>query len=257
MATRGVKLYGTAPGARLIDYQVNEVGVHTAIVSTPYVERRDAMTPAPVVKPSLAGLAISTLRLADNGKGGFELQWLFKGQPEGDAFGMTVTYGTPDDPIVEFDPEDAQLTLLALPHWREIADKYGGYEQGGQPFFPEYMPDGGTSSSSVGLGGGSNNNAGKANSLYGQKTWDSAYGTLYIRYTSHSVPARAWKDVNRVITAPPGLDKIKFTTPTGRNWLKRAPSIRARGTVLEFAERYSLSGPGGHNPDVYKFGQFQ
>jgi hypothetical protein len=68
-----------------------------------------------------------------------------------------------------------------------------------------------------------------------------------------ALPSGLFEGIESVVTNVPQPSYIKLPKlGRGRNWLKRVPSIRVRGTVLEITERYLLSGRGGWNKTVYK-----
>lgn len=248
-----LQLYGEPPGSRLISYHVNRLGVHEARVRTPYVEKEEAFTIATGPIPSIKGLIIVDFYLVEGKHGGWEIEWAMEGNPAagtGGTIAESATYGTPNYPKHEFVPTMIERSLLAHPRWLELKNKYGGYVEGGRAMFPEYLPD------SAGTAGGSalntgSSKSGQANPMHGVSTYRDIGGVFTRSYTARTAPRGIFNDVQKVVAAPLGLEQIGMQTPNGRNWLVLAPSVTERGNVYEVVEQAELSGPGGHNQDIY------
>jgi hypothetical protein len=71
-------------------------------------------------------------------------------------------------------------------------------------------------------------------------------------YIANGIPGGLLKNIETMCDIP--QPKWMTIPKIGKNrfWLKRIPSIRVRGSVLEITERYLLSGRGGWNKDIYR-----
>jgi hypothetical protein len=198
--------------------------------------------PSPSALPSISNYGLVSARGKQDASGAWNYELTFEGH--GGVGGSSSS--TPDQATIAvyaFEPSDLQIPISQNPNWNYIRDTYGTIQNDGTvKFDPNFNPD------------DSDTGPSKGNPFYLVDSYLS-FGATWSKTwcLSATIPTDLFQNVETIVTSVP--TPSYFAMPTfdrNRNWLKRMPTIRARGQAVEVTERYVLSGAGGWNTDLYK-----
>ena len=234
------KNYGEAPKPRLVSIRQERTGTTVMVVAVPLVLAAGAgpLEIPKTVVPTIPGFGLTSAQAKRTASGDWEWELTFEGEP-------VVQAGTPqnsdEQAIYSLDTSDAEVPITSLPDWLKIKEKYKGDVKEGIIEFQEELP---VEDSDTGS---------KKNPMFKVEAYLS-FGAVWSKtYVTKTLPGDLFNGIESIVSTIPQPRSIKIPRlGRGRNWLKRVPSIRVRGTVLEITERYLLSGRGGWNKDVYK-----
>ena len=187
--------------------------------------------PGPGAIPSIDGYAMVSARGKED-RGG---TWSWEITMEGAGpLGTTA-----EQAVYSFEPADRDVPITSNPNWPWIQANFGAFLRDGVWTFPQDIPG---------------DRSGTSNPFQGVESYLSFGATWSKTYTTDGMlPASAFEGVETIVESVPTPSWMSLPQlGMGRNWLKRMPSIRARGRSCEVTERYLLSGRGGHNPWLYR-----
>jgi len=231
--------YGDSPKPRLVSIRQERTGTTVMVVAVPLV-LSDGAGPLEIpttTVPAISGFALTGVQAKRTPGGNWEWELNFEG-------GQTVQVGeqnTEEQAVYSLDTSDSESPITSHPDWLKIKEKYKGDVKEGVIEFKDELP---TENSDTGS---------KKNPMFKVDSYLS-FGAVWSKtYVTKTLPGNLFDGIESVVANVPQPKYIKLPKlGRGRNWLKRVPSIRVRGTVLEITERYLLSGRGGWNRDVYK-----
>jgi hypothetical protein len=237
--------YGKAPGWRVESYRVDRNGGVTLELALPW---------EPIVKGANDGLisvpkAPSAPKL--DGYGVIGGGW--KRTNDG-GMAVVYSYGSVDQEFNGKPGKDIGVvwsvagsfrgrSILTHPNLKTLKEKYGWDDV--KRAFPEKMPAAAAASSSWAA---SSSSEGKLSDAYGITSYDDLSAVLTKTYFSARVPAGVLAGAGRVIKKPwAELDDFD----DDRNWLQLPGTADPHGNYYRIVISYLLSGPGGHNTDIY------
>jgi hypothetical protein len=240
--------HGTPPEPRSISFEQDQKGVAHMTISIPMVFEKTSggfSFPRPLTYPAIPGWGFvgARGREADGGAWNWEVTFEGAGPLQGAPGGKEKE----DQAIYTFEPADAEIPLSSHPDFQKFLKNFAGKEVDGRVIFEMVLPREADAELVT---------QNKGNPFFGVESYLSFGATWTKSYLIRNgqPPANLLHNVEGVcdIPTPAGF---KFPNiGKDRNWLKRMPSIRFRGSSIEVTERYLLSGRGGHNRVIYKAG---
>jgi len=234
-------IYGEVPEPRIIGSRQERSGVTVLTIAIPMVLKTigDSLKyPAPLEIPQIPGYGF-TGGVGKEAAGGYwEWELTYEGgrklTPEGEK-------AEEDQAVYTLDTSDAEVPITSHPDWLKLKEKYKGDVKEGIIEFQEELP---VEDSDTGS---------KKNPMFKVESYLS-FGAIWSKqYVTKTLPSELFDGIESVVAQIPQPRSVKIPKlGRGRNWLKRVPSVRVRGSVFEITERYLLSGRGGWNTDVYK-----
>ncbi len=241
------EIYGAVPEPRIVGVRQERQGVAVLTVAIPMVLRTGTgglSYPVPTNYPSISGFGFAGAQGRQNDAGHWEWELTYEGQ--GQLSPDKNDKDNEDQTVYALDTSDADVPITTHPDLIRIWKKYYGYLEDNRLVFPAKLPkDAEVDAEAYGDG--------KKNPLYGLESFLSVGAVWTKTYSTMTLPADLFSNIGCIVATIPQPKRFKIPKiGKGRNWMKRGPGIRIRGSVAEVTERYLLSGRGGHNKDVYR-----
>ncbi len=238
--------YGEVPEPRITGVRQERQGVAVLTVTIPMVLRVDTdglKYPLPTNYPTISGYGFSGAQGKESEAGHWEWELTYEGQG---PLTKEQDQDNEDQTVYALDTSDAEVPITSHPDLIRIWKKYYGYLEDNRLIFPAKLPkDAQVDAEAYGDG--------KKNPLYGLESFLSVGAVWTKTYSTTTLPADLFSNIGCIVHTIPQPKRFKIPKiGKGRNWMKRGPGIRIRGSVAEVTERFLLSGRGGHNVDVYR-----
>lgn len=163
---------------------------------------------------------------------------------EGAAEGQTFA---PDDDntTFELDTSFAQQPIETHPAFQKLKSLYGWDSD--ERRFSEFLAATPTEGALPG-----NTSKGKPNPLFGEDSW-LVLGVVFRKtYAARAFPTGLLSGIGTIVPRPPDIGQFKMPSSINkRNWLKAPPKVTRRGSAIQIAEEWILSGPRGWAKPVY------
>jgi len=245
------RILGNAPEPRIVAVEQAANGSSRVTISFPMLMASSNGTsyPSPQNFSLPEGFGFGGARGKQDASGAWSWEVTCEGGPSISPSG-SGSGGSEEMAEYSFEPSDLEMPITSHPDILKLIDTYGGVVEDGRVIFRKDVP---TTVKGDAVAAKDLVTKKKGSPMFGMEAYTSFAGTWTKSYTlkrGDSVKD-IFSDVEKIITTPPMPSWITFNFGSNRNWLKRMPSMRVRGSSLAIVERYLLSGLGGHNPAVY------
>jgi hypothetical protein len=240
-------VHGEIPEPRIVGARQERTGVAVLTVAIPMVLRLEASGlkyPVPTSYPTIPGYGFAGAQGKEAEGGCWEWELTYEG--EGPLQKGGAANDNEDQTVYALDTSDAEVPFTSHPDLIRIWKKGYGYLEDNRLIFPAKLPKGAEVDAEA-------YGDGKKNPFYGLESFLSIGAVWTKTYSATTLPADLFTNIGCIVATIPQPKHFKIPKiGKGRNWMKRGPGIRIRGSVAELTERYLLSGRGGHNKDVYR-----